>query len=440
MTRRHIFWLWLPLAISFTLMMLEGPIVQAAIARLGDPTLNIAAYSLVISIALIIESPVIMLLSTAIALVRTPQSYRALRGFVNMLNVGLTLLTALTAWSPLYGLIVNDLLGIPASISAAAQPALQIMLFWTAAIGVRRFYQGILVRHGQTKLVSYGTAIRMSSIAATSVGLALWSGMPGAQVGALALMVGVIAEALVIYLFARPLVRREYLRAQPIDETEPPLTLGAIASFHLPLAVTSLLTLAIQPITSAALARLNQPTETLAAWPVVFSALLVLRGWGLALQETAIAQAHERRALRPLHDFTLIVAVGTTLAAALLTLTPLLDLYLGVVISLEPPLWSYVHSGLLLLILLPGLTALTSELRGLLVAAGTTGSVYRGMGVNLAVNSAVLGLGVALDLAGIQTAAAGMLLATGAEYMYLRRRAARLAEQQVVLALNERAA
>lgn len=440
MTRRSIFWLWLPLAISFTLMMIEGPIIQAAIARLGDPVINIAANSLVISIALIIESPVIMLLSTAIALVRTPQSYRALRNFVNILNVGLTLLTALVAWTPLYWLIVDDVLGIPAVISAAARPALQIMLFWTAAIGVRRFYQGILVRHRRTTLLSYGTAIRLISIAATAVGLAVWSPLPGAQVGALALMTGVITEALVVYLFARPLVREVYrpTQDQPVAErSEPPLTMGAIWRFHVPLAATSLLTLAVQPLTAAALARLALPSETLAAWPVVFSALLVLRGWGLALQETAVAQAHDQRALRPLRDFTVIVALGTSTATALLALTPLLDLYLGVVISLEPMLWGYVHTGLLLLILLPGLTALTSWLRGLLVAQGTTGSVYRGMGVNLAVNSTVLGLGVMLSLPGMQVAAVGLLLATVVEYVYLLRRYAAQSRQHVGRSLAE---
>lgn len=438
MTRRRIYWLWLPLAISFTLMMLEGPIIQAAIARLGDPALNIAAFSLVLSISLIIESPVIMLLSTAIALVRSPHSYRALRGFVNALNAGLTLLTALVAWTPLYGLIVEGVLGIPTPIMAAARPGLQIMLLWTAAIGVRRFYQGILVRHSRTRLVSYGTAIRLVSIAATAAGLVLWSRLPGVQVGAIALMVGVLAEALVIYLFARPLVREEYLRGQP--SAEPPLTTGAILRFHMPLAATSLLTLAVQPLTAAALARLALPNETLAAWPVIFSLLMVLRGWGMALQETTVAQAHDQRALRPLRDFTLIVAVLTSLATALLALTPLLDLYLGGVIGLEPVLWQYVHTGLLLLILLPGLTALTSWLRGLLVAAGTTSSVYRGMGVNLAVNSALLGLGIVLRLPGIHVAAIAVLMATVIESLYLLRRYTIRGRQQAAPALAKRVA
>lgn len=435
MSRRRIFWLWLPLAISFTLMMLEGPTVQAAITRLDQSALNLAAFGLVMSISLIIESPVIMLLSTSIALVRDAQSYRVLRRFVTGLNLVLTAVTALVAWTPLYDLVVGDMLGIPESIRVAARPSFQIMLFWTAAIGWRRFYQGILVRHSLTARVSYGTAVRLSFTIGTAAALVIWGQLPGAIVGACSLMAGVISEAIATYLFALPVVR--HIQADLRAPSEQPLTLSGIIRFHLPLAATSLLTLVVQPVTAAALARLAHPTETLATWPVIFSAMMVLRGWGMAIQETTIAQAADQRAHRPLRDFTLIVAAITSLSAALLAFTPALDLYLRAVISLDPQLWSYVRSGLQVLLLLPGLTALTSRLRGLLVAAGTTSSVYRGMGVNLATNGALLMLGVALQLPGILVAAVALIVASIAEYLYLQRRYHTVAEERQARRLSE---
>jgi hypothetical protein len=371
---------------------------------------------------------VIMLISTSIALVRDAQSYRMLRTFVITLNLVLTVVTALVAWTPLYGLVVGGLLGIPESIAMAARPAFQIMLLWTAAIGWRRFYQGILVRHGLTTRVSYGTAIRLSFTIVTAAALAVWGQLPGAIVGACSLMAGVISEAIATHLFALPVVR--HIQTEPRAATKQPLTMSAIIQFHLPLAATSLLTLLVQPVTAAALARLAQPTATLATWPVIFSAMMVLRGWGMALQETAIAQAADQRAQQPLRDFTRIVAAATSLAALLLAFTPALDLYLRAVISLDPQLWSYVRSGLQILLLLPGLTALTSWLRGLLVAAGTTSNVYRGMGVNLVVNGTLLLLGVALQLPGILVAAISLIVASAAEYLYLQRRYNTIAEER----------
>ena len=63
-TRRHIFFFWLPLAASWLLMSAEGPILQAAIARLPDMETQLAAFGIVTSLEIAIESPVIMLLAT----------------------------------------------------------------------------------------------------------------------------------------------------------------------------------------------------------------------------------------------------------------------------------------------------------------------------------------------------------------------------------------
>ena len=419
MGRRTVFWLWLPLALSFTFMMLEGPTVQSAIARLDDPALNLAAFGMVLGISLIIESPVIMLVSTAIALAKDAQSYRALWRFMIGLNIGLTLLTAFVAWTPLFDLVAGRVLGMPDPIVAAGRSTMRIMLFWTAAIGWRRFYQGILVRHGYSRRVSYGTALRLLASVAVAFGLVASGRVSGSDVGAFTLMAGVLIEAAAIHLMALPVVRDQVLTNTAAPEM--PLTMGRITRFHVPLAATSLLTLLVQPVTAAALARLAFPRETLAAWPVVFSTLLVLRGWGLALQETTIAQAKEPAMARPLRDFTFVVAGVTSLATVVLAFTPLIDVHLRYVIGLAPELRGLVRTGIQLALLLPAITAITSWIRGLMVAAGATDRVYRGMLANLLLNCAALAAGVLLNLPGVPVAATALVLANAGEYVYLRR-------------------
>lgn len=414
---RTIFALWLPLAVSFELMMLEGPAVQGAMGRLAEPALNLAAWGLTMSLSLLIESPVIMLLATAIALVRDGGTFRELRRFTIALALGCTALTALVAFTPLFDLVAGGLMGQPAPIVAAARPAMQIMLFWTAAIAWRRFYQGVLVRHGQTQRVSWGTAIRLAAAVGVAVALARWGGVPGVQVGAWALMAAVVTEAVATTLFASPLLRRDILPVSVPDA--PPLTQRAIWQFHAPLAATTLLTLLAQPMTSAALARLPHDQETLAAWPVVFMLLLVLRGGGLALQEITVAQARDPEAGAALRRFTWLVGGATALATGLIAATPLLDHYLGRVIHLPADLYPYVRIGVLAGVLLPLVTALGSWMRGLLVAAGRTNVVYQGMGISLATHAALLALGVALKLPGMWVAAGGFTLAAIAEYLYL---------------------
>ena len=77
--QRRIFLFWLPLAASWLLMGLEGPVLQAVIARLGDIQTQLAAFGIVSSLEIAIESPVIMLLATSTALATSGRNYRVLR-------------------------------------------------------------------------------------------------------------------------------------------------------------------------------------------------------------------------------------------------------------------------------------------------------------------------------------------------------------------------
>lgn len=412
---REIFRLWLPLAISFELMMLEGPVVQGAMGRLPQPQLNLAAWGLTMSVSLLIESPVIMLLSTAIALVTDTQAFRALRRFVLNLLAVCTLITALVIWTPLFDLVTGRLMNQPPEIVAASRNAMQIMLLWTAAIGWRRFYQGILVRYGKTHFVTLGTGLRLIATVTPAVWLARSGTLPGVQVGAVALMSAVITEAIATTLFALPTIRQ--IPPPPSDAV--PLSQRAILKFHLPLAATTLLTLLAQPITAAALAKLPQPKETLAAWPVAAMILLVIRGWCFAIQEISVAQSGNPESARALRKFTLSVGIVTTIFAALFAATPLLDWYTDSVIALPLHLKGAVRTGVGLAFLLPLLTALSAWVRGILVASRRTKTVYVGMGINLATHGGLLILGVLLQLPGMTLAAVAMTVAAAVEYAYL---------------------
>lgn len=401
--------------------MLEGPTFQAAIGRLPDAALNIAAFGLTMALAMTIESPVIMLLPTAIALVKDGHSYWALRRFMLNLCAFCTLLTGLVAFTPLFDFITRGLMRQPADIAAAARSALQVMLFWIACIGWRRFYQGILVRHGYTRMVSYGTVVRLITAILTSAALVWWGQLSGALVAGYAIMASVFAEAVAITLFALPVVRREVLITPPdMDST---LSQRDILRFHAPLAATTLLMLLAQPMTAAALASLEAKESTLAAWPVASMLILVIRGGCLAVQEITIAQARHAGAWPVLCWFAWMVGLLTMLLAGLVAFTPLLDLYMRGILHLPAHLYDFVRVGVVASLPLPLLTALGAWARGLLVVGGATKEVYRGMGISLATQGVLLAMGVGLHLPGMWVAALAQTIATGVEYMYLIRRA-----------------
>lgn len=407
-----LFWLWLPLALSFTLMMLESPVTNAALARFADPSVQIAGFGVALGLSLLIESPVIMLLATAIALVQGRESFFAVLRFVLTLMTSLTLLTALIAFTSLYDLIALRVLGLPVRVADAGQSAMQVMLLWTAAIGWRRFLQGVLVRYGRAQLVTWGTAIRLTTIIVVAVALLRWNGLPGATAGAWIVMAGVLVEAAVATVFALPVLRERVL---PHHETTPPLTQRAIGRFHLPLAGTTLLTLLVHPLTAAALARLPEPAIAIAAWQVVFGSLLAVRSWGFALQEVSVAALQQDVSMQALIHFTHKVAWGTTLALALVAFTPVAGLFTERLLALDASLASVVMFGFQVCLLLPAITAYGSCLRGVRIHAKQTTLVYRGMALNLLVNTGGLALGVALARAlGAQSVQVSLLVGIAA--------------------------
>ena len=189
-------------------MILQGPVVHAAIARLPDPETNLAAAGIVISLAVTIESPVIMVLATATALATSGQAYRVLQRFVRHLTIILTIIAATIAFAdPVYNWLTLELLGLPVHIAEAAQPGLKIMTLWSAVIGWRRFFQGILIRFGRTRRVGYGTGIRLAAVTITAILLVNYSQFSGVVVAACSWMAGVIADLIYAYFASRSVIR-----------------------------------------------------------------------------------------------------------------------------------------------------------------------------------------------------------------------------------------
>ena len=75
---------------------------------------------------------------------------------------------------------LSGLLALPAEVRELTHGALVWLLPWPAAIGYRRFKQGLLIRHGLTGRVAYGTMLRLVAMAATAAGLAAVTSLHGA--------------------------------------------------------------------------------------------------------------------------------------------------------------------------------------------------------------------------------------------------------------------
>lgn len=274
LTYRRILLFWVPLALTWLMMAFEQPVLIAFIARLSDAKYNLAAFGIAGSFAMIIEAPIIMLMSASTALVTGRNSYRKLKRFTDILNTIITAIQLIFLIPPVFNFIVIRLMEVPEDVAGLAHIALVIFLPWAASIGYRRFYQGILIRNNLTRLVTYGTMVRLAVI--VIVGLFLYKiGVKGAYVGAGAMSLAVFTEAIATRIMVSGTLK-EVLHCD--DRENGSLRLRSVSKFYYPLALTSILSIGVHPFVTFFLGRSNMALESLAVLPVVNSLVFIMPG------------------------------------------------------------------------------------------------------------------------------------------------------------------
>ncbi len=389
------------------MMAVEGPFLAAVIARLVDPKFNLAAHGVAFAFALLVEAPVIMLMSASTALAEDQASFRRLRNFTYSLNAVVTAAMLLLLLPQVYRLVMLDLIALPGEVAHLTYVALWILLPWPGAIGYRRFYQGVLIRDGRTRLVAYGTVLRLTSMATTALVLYFVVSPPGAYVGAAALSVGVSAEAVASRVMARRSVRKLLATPSSRGVGNAPLGYGRIWRFYYPLALTSIIGLAVQPLLTFFMGRAPAPVESLAVFPVVVAVSFVFRAMGLSYQEVAIALMGKRyEHVRELGRFAIWLGVASSAGLALLALTPLSRLWFETVSGLSPELARFAILPTVVLVPIPFLSVILSYQRGILVVAERTRPVTWATAIE------VLGIAIGFPILGWKMGMVGVTAAT----------------------------
>ncbi len=365
---RKILLFWAPLAATWVMMALEGPFLAAVIARLADAKFNLAAHGVAFAFAILIEAPVIMLMSASTALVKDSPSYRRLHRFAWALSAGATALLVLILIPGVYDVLTGTILALPPEVSRLTYGALWLFLPWPAAIGYRRFLHGLLIRSGRTRLVALGTVLRLLGMAATGLVLYFVGAMPGAWVGAASLSMGVVVEAVAAHLMARETVLELRERSGPSAEGGIDLEYGEILSFYYPLALTSIIGLTVHPLLTFFMGRAPAPVESLAVFPVVQGLGFLFRAPGLSYQEAAIALLGERCEHWPeLGRFATWLGLATSGGLALVAFTPVADVWFVTISGLTPELAEFAVVPAQIMAPLPALSVLLSYQRAVLV-------------------------------------------------------------------------
>ena len=364
LTYKKIFLFWIPLAATWLMMSLEGPFLAAVIARMAEPKYNLAAYGVAFAIALLFESPIIMIMTASTALVKNRQSYFKLRNFTYLLNIILTIFMLIGIIPAVFNFFAKDLIGLPDNVAQLTRSAIILLLPWPAAIGYRRFNYGILISNNLTKRVALGTVTRLITMGTTATLLYNLANLHGVEVGAASLAVGVTMEAIMSKVISFKTIKMLKLKDVSIDN----LSYKSIFHFYYPLALTAFISLAAQPIVTFYLGQSRKAIESLAVIPVVTALTFVFRSFGLSFQEVGIALIGENwEGYKPLRNFAIVAGGIATALLMIIAYTPLSGIWFHTVSGLSVELTNFSKLPLKILAIFPALTFLIVFQRAILV-------------------------------------------------------------------------
>lgn len=402
--------LWVPLALTWAMMAAEGVILQSVLSRLQDAATNLAAFGVAISIAFIIEAPVIMLLSASTAYVLGSRSYRIVRALALALSFGTSCMMGIAVLPPVYAILSKTILALPPSITDHVYWSLVALIPWPGAIGIRRFYQGVIIKRHMNHLVALGTTIRLLSIIAGSI-LALrfvrTSYTAPYACGVLAF--AVTAEMIATWWMARYAVRSIQHTNSPRESM---LTFRRLVALYIPLAMTSLITMGLGPVFAAFMTRFPNAVASLAVFPIIDNTVFQFRSPLFAYQEVAISLysrhgLHEKKVAKAAYG---IATIATGLLLVIAT-TPLSDIVFGVFpYHLDTSLHPMAAYGMILLLPLPIVSAIYSVERSVLIVSHHTNHVTYSTLLEAGVTIGVMSLAALLriNISGVYLACVAM--------------------------------
>ena len=344
-SQRQILRIWWPITLSWLMMIAEGPMVAALLARLPDPAVNLAAYGgIVRPLTFAIESPLLVLLTASATLCKNWETYQKVRKYALWYIAFCTVIHVAISITPLYYWVTGSLIDAPEQIVEPARIGMIITIPYLALVAYRRLNHGVLIRFRHTYSIMIGTLIRLVLVLAVMIFGPNFNVTSGVFLGALTMTDGVLIEALFIEWRFRPVCRNELKKAPP-PKTNEHIHHTKFLKFYLPLASTTVAMFLIHPVVSAALSRMPDPVLSLALWSPVVGLAGMLAAGGGPLVDVMVTVLDRPMALARIRRFTLLVAVGTSLLALSLVLTPLGTVWFGRISALSDSLLTVARTS-----------------------------------------------------------------------------------------------
>jgi hypothetical protein len=357
---------WFPLVLTAQMMTLSMPIINMGIGRRLEATTQLAAYSVGFGVAVVFNSPMLVVHHVVSALAASREILRRVALMAVGLGCAVAAMDLVIALTPVGRAVFVNLIHAPPNVAAQAQLTVGVMAPIPVLLALRGLGWGLALRAKRTTLITASTVSRLSTLVSLVV-LGTWlAWLTGAAVGALALTGGILVETLLILA----LTARNW-RILP-EQVERAPGAGWIAGFGAPLVMAALAMTMMRPLVNAMLGRMAQPELALAAFGVVQPLLLVTCSPLLSFNSVGLVLPRSRQDDRRVLSVAAGIAALLALPLAALGFSPAGVWFLQRVFSLPQVMSRYTAAGLMLMAVAPPFIGLRATCQGFLTRAHRT--------------------------------------------------------------------
>lgn len=415
-THSQIFFFWLPLFLTWVFMSSETAVLNSFVARLPEEKLNLAAFGVSFPLLILCEAPILSAVSGAIAICKDADSYKLFYKFTIITSLILTAVILILSIPPVCKFMVEEFLCIDPVLTPLIQKGLLITFPCPFAVAYRRFFQGIIIIGGNSKLIVIGTIIRLS-VLFVSAFFFFHRGYSGIVVASTSLTIGILVEAVIARLMAASGIKK--LQKATVENKL--TSMRQVIKFYYPLATTTIINVSIGSLTSFFLAQGAYPLESLASFPMVMFLILIIRSSAFSFHEVIVAKWEKGLIHEKLSNFNLWLGVICLFITALFVFTPLNNFLFITVGGLSEELTHFASISAKLLVLFPVLTIANCWYKGIFTNQHRTFPITVGALYEIVTIAIVLAVGIlTTKLPGAYIASIALTLGSLVSLIFLR--------------------
>ena len=355
---------FVPLILTTELHQLSHSLVHGFLARLGDPTTTLAAFSIAFAFNTTFSGIMSVATQAGISYITDKRSFWRIARFYFFICIVPFVLIETVALTSIGDWVFSQLMGASPEVTRLAKLSSAVMGLWIIPNQVRNLATSLCMMHRRTLLISHSTLVRLISQALMLMVLPFW--MEGAVAGAASLVGCMAVESLYMYWVSRQFYAQ--LTATGGEQA----SYRQMWNFSWPLMITQITENGVTFVINLFLGRLANPDLALAAFGVVNALNSLVASPLRNLVQTAQALVRNRADMRVMLIFAHRLAIAYSVLVLILFYTPLRALILNGIMGLPATLSSYAAPGVQMLLLVVIVWGYSSLFRGLLSAMRKT--------------------------------------------------------------------